>query len=291
MARARGHGELDVRWVSTEWLQGEMGRGGLALLDCQPDLHDYLEEHIPGAVRVEEGALRAPQGRMPHAFAPPEAVQAVLRRLGVRRGAPVVAYTGLGARSCRGDGLGHTVVAYALVRHGCDRVYLLDGGLDKWKAEGRPLTKALPEVEESTFEVAVRGDLLVSLEELGRAKDRPDDVAIIDTRSPQSYGGQAWAPKPGHVPGAVNLPWATLVDDANRALLRPLAEVRARIEAAGVTPDRRVILSCGTGRTASLAFLLLVGPLGHPDVAFHEGAFVEWTSLPGNPTVAGPAPR
>ena len=290
MVRARGQEGLDVRWVSTDWLQGELGRDHLTVLDAQPDLHDYLEEHIPGAVRVEEGALRAHQGRMPHAFAPPEAVQAVLRRLGVRRGATIVVYTGLGARSCRGDGLGHTAVAYALVRHGCERVYLLDGGLDKWKAEGRPLTKDLPEVEESTFEVAVRGDLLVSLDDLCRAKGRPD-VALIDTRSPQSYGGQAYAPKPGHIPGAVNLHWATLVDDANRALLRPLPEVRARVEAAGGTPGQRVILSCGTGRTATLVFLLLVGPLGHPDVAFHEGAFVEWTSLPGNPTVVGPSPR
>jgi len=290
MARTRGHEDLDVRWVSTEWLQGEIGRGGITLLDAQPDLHDYLEEHIHGAVRIEEGALRAPQGRMPHAFAPPEAVQAVLRRLGVRRGVPVVVYTGVGARSSRGDGLGHAVVAYALVRHGCEKVYLLDGGLDKWKAEGRPLTKDLPEAGESTFEVAVRADILVTLEQLGRAKDRPD-VALIDTRSTQSYGGQAYAPRPGHIPGAVNLPWSTLVEGSNKALLRPLPEVRARVEAAGATPGRRVVLSCGTGRTASLVFLLLVGPLGHPDVSLHEGAFVEWTSLPGNPTVEGPAPR
>lgn len=282
----RGTGELT--WASPAWLEANLGKA--TVLDAQPDVHDYLEEHLPGAVRVEEGALRAPVGGLPTAFAPPAAVSAVLRAAGVRAGAPVAVYTSVGARSARGDGLGATYLAHALVRHGCRRVHVLDGGLERWKAEGRRVTKDIPNPRASRFQARVRRDLLVARAQVESLRERPG-VLLLDTRSAQSYEGQSYLPRPGHIEGAVSLPWTSFVTEANRSRLRPLDEIAGAARAAGVMDAREVIVSCGTGRTASLVFPVLRGLLGRPRVRFYEGSLADWTREPGARMVAGSSPR
>ncbi len=282
----KGTGELT--WATPAWLEANSGTA--TVLDAQPDVHDYLEEHVPGAVRVEEGALRAPVGGLPVAFAPPAAVSAVLRAAGVRTDGPVVVYTAVGARSARGDGLGATYLAHALVRHGCRRVHVLDGGLERWKAEGHRVTKDLPAPRASRFQARVRRDLLVGRGQVGALKDRPGAL-LLDTRSAQSYEGQSYLPRPGHIEGAVSLPWTSFVTEGNRSLLRPLDEVASVAREAGVMDAREVIVSCGTGRTASLVFPVVRSLLGHPCVRFYEGSLADWSRDPGARMVAGPSPR
>jgi len=284
-AAEMGRGELT--WVPPSWLDARPG--GATVLDAQPDVHDYLEEHIPGAVRVEEGALRAPVGGLPTAFAPLAAVSAVLRAAGVRAGAPAVVYTSVGARSARGDGLGATYLAHALVRHGCRSVHVLDGGLERWRSEGRRLTKDIPTPRASRFQARVRRDLLAGRAQVERLRGRPG-VLLLDTRSAQSYEGQGYLPRPGHIEGAVSLPWTSFVTEANRSLLRPMGDIERAARAAGAMDAREVIVSCGTGRTASLVFPVLRGLLGLPRVRFYEGSLADWAREPGAPMVAGPSP-
>ncbi len=290
MAKAYPHGKGTVKWVSTDWLQSHLEDEALTILDCQPNIHDYIAEHIPGAAYLPEGLLRLSRGGTPGVFVPPESAQPVLRLLGLRASAPAVVYTGTGPVKAWGDGLEQTMVAYSLARFGHDQVYVLDGGIDKWKEEQRPLTKVFPKVEESDFVAQVRREYFVEYEEFKAIKDR-EDVLLLDARPPAVYEGQGPWIKPGHIPGAVNLPWASLMDEKNKRLLKPDEEVQAILETHGATPDRTIVCSCGTGREATNEFLLFKWYLGYPQVKIYEGSFTEWTSYPDNPTVTGSNPR
>lgn len=128
------------------------------------------------------------------------------------------------------------------------------------------------------------------LDELKTILDR-DDVLLLDSRPTDVYEGHWHWPKPGHIPGALSLPWTRLLDDDNRQLLRPDGEIQAILDEEGIGPDRTIICSCGTGRKATSHFLLFKWYLGYPRVRIYEGSFTEWSAHPENPTVTGTNPR
>lgn len=290
MSKQYPFGTGTVRWVSTDWLYDNINSPGMTILDVQPNVHDYIEEHIPGAVYLTEGLLRTSLGGVPARYVPVESIQPVLRHAGVKSTVPVVVYTGTGAAKGWGDGLEQTMMAYSLARFGHESVYVLDGGLDKWKDEGKPLTKEFPRTNASDVSLSVRGDYYVEYETFKNMKDR-EDVIVIDARPPAAYEGQAFWIKPGHIPGAVNLPWASLMDDKNKRLLKGDKEIAEIVNGCGVSPDKTVICSCGTGREATNEFILFKWYLNYPKVKIYEGSFTEWTSYPENPTVTGKKPR
>ncbi|MBU0496177.1 MAG: sulfurtransferase [Chloroflexi bacterium] len=290
MAKEYPYGQGIVKWVSTVWLGQHLEDRDLLVLDTQPNVHDYIQEHIPGAVYMNEGLLRVPLKGLPAQYAPPEAVQAILRRVGLQSGVPVVVYTGVGPFKGWGDGLEQTMVAYSLARFGHDHVYILDGGIDKWKAEGRRLAQEFPQVQESDFAVRVHREYAVEYDEFKAIKDR-EDVILLDARPPTVYEGQGPWRKPGHIPGAINLPWTNLMAPGNTRLLKPDEEIQAILDRQGVTPDKTIICSCGTGREASNEFILFKWYLDFPRVRIYEGSFTEWTAYPENPTVTGKNPR
>jgi thiosulfate/3-mercaptopyruvate sulfurtransferase len=283
-------GEGTVKWVSTQWLAEHLRDEDLQILDVQPDVHDYFMEHIPGARYMNQGLLRVPLQGMPAMYAPAEAIQANVRRVGLDLDVPVVVYTGVGPFKGWGDGLEQTMMAYSLARFGHRNLYVLDGGVEKWKAEGRPLDQKFPDVDESDWSVDVQRDYFVDYDQLVAMKDR-EDVILLDARPPEFYQGQGPWIKPGHIPGAVNLPWKTLMDPDNTRLLKPDSEIEQILDKHGVNPDKTVICSCGTGREATNEFLLFKFYLGYPDVKLYEGSFTEWSSYPDNPIVTGPNPR
>jgi thiosulfate/3-mercaptopyruvate sulfurtransferase len=176
------------------------------------------------------------------------------------------------------------------VRFGHNKVYVLDGGLDKWKKEGRRLTKDFPAVEESNFTVKLRENYWIEYEEFKKIKDN-EDVVLLDARPSNFYEGQGPWPKPGHIPGAINLPWKTLMDGNNPALLKNEDEIRNILNVKGITPEKTVICSCGTGREATNEFIMFKFLVGFPDVKIYEGSFTEWSSHSENPTVTGKNPR
>lgn len=279
-----------IKLVSTDWLLAHLSDKDQVILDAQPDIHDYITEHIPDAIHINEGVLRVPWHGLPEQWMPPEAIQPVLRRLGLKADMPVVVYSGLGPFKAWGDGLGQTMVAYSLARFGHNNVLVLDGGIDKWKAEGKPLTKLFPKCDDSGFIVHLQRDYFLSYEEFKLVKDRPD-VLLLDARPAPVYEGQGPWIAPGHIPGAVNLPWPSLMEPNNRCLLKPDAEVQLLLAAAGVTPEKTLVVYCGTGREATNELLLFKFYLGYPNVKLYEGSFTEWTAHPENPTVVGKSPR
>jgi thiosulfate/3-mercaptopyruvate sulfurtransferase len=290
MAKEYPHGKGTCKWVSTDWLARRLGDSALMMLDVQPNIHDYIQEHIPGAVYMNEGLLRVPKNGVPGMYVPPEAFQMEARRVGLRSEIPVVVYTGTGPFKGWGDGLEQTMMAYSLARFGHDNVLVLDGGIDKWKQEGKPLSQTFPEVQESDFEARVRSEYPIPYDEFRSVKDK-EGVVLLDARPLSLYEGQGPWMKPGHIPGAINLPWKSVMDPDNPRLLKPDDQIQALLDERGVSPDKLIICSCGTGREATNEFLLFEWYLGYPNVRIYEGSFTEWSAYPENPTVTGKSPR
>jgi thiosulfate/3-mercaptopyruvate sulfurtransferase len=120
------------------------------ILDVQPNVHDYVMGHLPGAIYLNEGLLRSAWKGLPAMYVPPESLQPVFSRVGLDPNRIVVIYSASGGYSkCTaglGDGLEQTMMAYSLIRFGHNKVCILDGGLEKWKDEGGGLTKVVSQM-------------------------------------------------------------------------------------------------------------------------------------------------
>jgi thiosulfate/3-mercaptopyruvate sulfurtransferase len=286
-------GESKVKWISTEWLADNIDDDHLMVLDVQPNVHDYIMGHLPGAVYLNEGIFRSAWGGLPAAYAPMESLKPILSRAGLDADRAVAVYSSAGRYSrCAaglGDGLEQTMMAYSLVRFGHNNIYILDGGLERWKEEGRELTKVFPRREPREFKAELR-KYFVDLEEFKSLKDGRD-VVLFDARPLEVYReGGLWI-KRGHIPGAHSLPWRSLMSEENPRLLKRDEELRQIVDKFKVTPEKIVLIYCGTGREATNEFLFFKFYLGHERVFIYEGSFTEWASYPENPTVVGENPR
>jgi len=283
-----------VTWVSSEWLEDHLDATPLVIVDCRQQTHAYFQDHIPGAIHLHEELLRMHIGKSPVQWISPVAAEVLFSTLGFEQDYPLVVYSDSKpqspALSVTSDGLEQSLVAYSLVRFGCRKVMILDGGFSKWKGEKRPLVQDPGISRPSSFTVDMQIDFLAGYDNCISLKDEPDNI-LLDTRPESWYVGQGPWMKPGHIPGAVNLPAMRLMDDKNSTLLKAEEEVRKILSACGATPEKTIICSCGTGRSATAVFLILKFFLGYPDVLMYEGGFTEWSSYPDNPVVSGKSPR
>jgi thiosulfate/3-mercaptopyruvate sulfurtransferase len=219
----------------------------------------------------------------------PRAIEVNFRRVGLEPDRPVVVYTGKGLFKGWGDGLEQTMMAYTLARFGHHNVYVLDGGLEAWMADQGAISQVFPSVQASRFGVTVREDYFVPYDTFRTIKDRPNTI-LLDARPADVYQGQGPWMKPGHIPGAINVPWKSFMDDDNPRLLKSDDEIQEILDEHEITPEKTVICSCGIGREATNEFLLFQWYLGYPKVKIYEGSFTEWTAHAENPTVTGPEP-
>jgi thiosulfate/3-mercaptopyruvate sulfurtransferase len=283
---------VDVRWQS----RYETGRG------ISFDNHDgYRAGHIPGAAfagMIEE--LSDPEHLVPDMLAPPERFAAVMGRLGIGHETLVVAYDNMGFP------LGSARLWWALNHYGHDKVRVLDGGLRQWVSEGRPLTTEVPLIQATTFSASPTKGWLATKQDVCDALGQ-SGTTLVDCLTPELYQGRGdrhlWGQRPGHIPGAVNIPYLANVDPA---LMEVTAAERAKIlaerrdftfaspeklstlyAAAGISNDTRVIAYCGRGYAAACGMLAL-NMLGHRDVRLYDGSWAEWSadlSLPAEVTV------
>jgi thiosulfate/3-mercaptopyruvate sulfurtransferase len=285
------YGDGIVKWVNPEWLSRHLLDDDLMILDTQPNVHDYIMGHIPGAFYFNESLLRVPLKGLPAQYVPPEVIETLFGRVGLKKDVPVVVYTGEGPFSHWGNGLEQTMVAYTLARFGHNNVYVLDGGIEAWiEQEGKKLSQIFPEVTESTFDAEVRHQYFVEYDTFKMMKDE-ENVMLLDARPPDVYAGQGPWIKPGHIPGAINIPWPTFFVEGNRRKLKPHDEIQAIVDEYELDPAKTIICSCGTGREATAEFLLFKWYLGYPKVKIYEGSFTEWSAYPDNPVVTGENPR
>ncbi|MEA2071697.1 MAG: sulfurtransferase [Asgard group archaeon] len=281
-----------IKWVSTDWLEDHLDDTDMMIIDFQPNIHDYIKMHIPGAIYMNPALFRVPKNGIPGKFVPKEVAKMLFQRIGLKPDMPVVIYTDVGAFKGWGDGLEQTMAAFCLSLYGHNKVHVLDGGMTKWRDEDKRVVQEFPikKHKESTFKATYRSEYIIEYDEFKKVKDN-DDVMIFDARPAGVYEGQGPWRKPGHIPGAINLPWKTFMDDDNPRLLKPKEEIHKILKEHGITKDKMIICSCGTGREATNEFILFKFYLQFPKVKLFDGSFTEWTAYPDNPTVTGKNPR
>jgi thiosulfate/3-mercaptopyruvate sulfurtransferase len=276
--------------VTTEWLAAHLGDPGVRIVDASFKLPgilptaraDYDAGHIPGAVFFDIDDIAEPGTDLPHMVPSAELFARKMGALGIGDGDRVVVYDSAGLSSA-----GRAWWMLRLFGH--ETVALLDGGLPKWKAEGRPLDTAVPAPAPRRFTARLDPSLIrdktALLADLAARHEQ-----VVDARAAGRFAGTAPEPRPGmrsgHIPGSRNLPYDRLTDPATQKLRGP-EELAALFHDAGVDLDRPIVTSCGSGVTAcALAFALhLIGRRA----AVYDGSWSEW-GQPGNtPVETGPA--
>jgi thiosulfate/3-mercaptopyruvate sulfurtransferase len=257
---------LDVRWR----LGGPPGR------------EEYAAGHIPGAVFLDLDAVLCGQpgagGR--HPLPEVATLQAAMRGLGVRTGHPVVVYDA-------GDGQAAARAWWTLRWGGHEAVSVLDGGFAAWAAEGRPITDEA--VTPPPGDVVIQPGQLPVLD-ADAAAHAAASGTLIDARVAPRYLGETEPVDPvaGHIPGAVNVPAARLVEESGR--LRSVAELRSVFRESGVRAGAPLGAYCGSGVTAAQTVLAL-HEAGYTDAALYVGSWSHWITDPTRPVATGVEPR
>ncbi len=274
--------------VSAEWLQSQLGAKDLRILDASFYLPaqkrnadaEYSGGHIPGAIRFDQDKISDHSTDLPHMVPSAEFFASEVGKLGIGETDRIVIYDGPGMfASPRVWWLFHIVM-------GAPNVFVLDGGLDGWKAEGRPLETELPAFEPATFKPKFNGSRVVSLDEM-RAIVDSGSLQIADARSAGRFAAAEPEPREGmrsgHMPGARNLPSGVF---ATNGRFKSLPELRETIEKAGIDLDKPVVTTCGSGITAAIITLALES-LGHGNNRLYDGSWSEWGSRADTPIVTG----
>jgi len=279
--------------VSTDWLAAHRADPHVRILDVsfkQPGVAptaraDYDGGHIPAAVFFDIDDVAQPGTSLPHMIPSAERFGQKMEERGIGNQDRVIVYDTNGLSSA-GRGW------WLLRLFGHDNVALLDGGLPKWKAEGRPLETASPAVPSRQFiprfDPALVRDKQAILANLANRREQ-----VVDARAAGRFDGTAEETWPGrrrgHIPGSRNLPFDQVTDSKTRTV-RPADELQTLFAASGVALDRPIVASCGSGVTAcALAFALYL--IGHEGAAVYDGSWSEWGLPDGPPIETGPASR
>jgi thiosulfate/3-mercaptopyruvate sulfurtransferase len=257
--------------VEPAWLEARLGDPSLRILESSIDRASYEEAHIPGALWVDHIADLLRNGDESSGYVlTPEQFAALMERLGIAPGMMVVWY---GDRHSAFATRGFWTCDY--YRHP-GGYHVLDGGSERWLAEGRPVTADATQVEPARYDPPseVHRAGRASADDVRAAIDDPHAV-VLDVRSLEEYDGRnRRARRGGHVPGAVHIEWTEATAAPN--VLKPAGELRKMYEADGVTPDKTVIAHCQLGVRASHTWFVLKHVLGYPDVRNYDGSWQEW---------------
>jgi thiosulfate/3-mercaptopyruvate sulfurtransferase len=282
---------LPTPLVSTDWLARHLGEAGLVVVDASwylaamnRDGHaEYEAGHVPGAVFWDLDELSDLASPLPHMLPPVPDLARKIGMLGIGNADRVVVYDGSGTN------LSAARVWWTLRVMGHDAVAVLDGGLNRWRTEGRPVRAGRAPWAPKGFRARYRPELVRSQAET-RAALETGSAGLLDARSGGRFAGTEPEPRPGlrggHVPGARNLPFAELTGPDGTML--PPEEIRRRLVLAGADPTRPIIASCGSGVTACVLALGLE-VAGYHGYSVYDGSWSEWGRVGGPPVEAGPA--
>jgi len=290
--------------VETGWVADHLSAPGVRLVECDEDVELYGKGHIPGAVEVNWHTDL--NDRRLRDYVDTRAFERLMRRLGIGNDTTVVFY---------GDQANWwAAYAYWVIRmFGHERLRLMNGGRKKWLAERRPLTSEAPPLLEAVYSAparhteirAYRADVL---RHIGNPDPRqlvvrlPAVHALVDVRTPAEFSGrlvhmagypQEGTLRGGHIPGAVNIPWARAIN--NDGTFRTGEEIRRLYEGAGITPDKDIIVYCRIGERSAHTWFVLHELLGYRHVRNYDGSWTEWGNSVGvpiaNPSLVGVHPE
>lgn len=279
---------LPSRWlVSTQWLEDHLAAPDVVVVDGSFYLvtqkrdarEEYLAAHIPGAVFFDIDAISDHTNPLPHMLPSAEAFSSAMRALGIGDGETLVIYDGLGLYSA-------PRVWWTFRAFGVREVYILDGGFPKWKAEGRPIESGEVKRMPRHFTARLDHGMVADVADVQKAL-ASHTTQVVDARAADRFRGEAPEPRPGlragHMPGALNVPYAALLEDGR---LRPREELAAAFAAGGVDTDKPVITSCGSGVTAAILTFAL-DALGKEQTSVYDGSWTEWGSREDLPVAKG----
>lgn len=272
--------------VTTDWLAERLADPDIRIVDATLPLvgqpgkgrDSYETGHIPGAVFFDINAIADLDTELPHMLPSPAAFAQAAGALGLDRAATIVVYDAHGIYSA-------PRVWWSLRTMGYQDVFVLDGGLKKWRAEGRPVETAEAAPKPVTVSLAFEPSLVVDIADVNELLGS-GAAQVVDARSAARFRGETAEPRiglrSGHMPGALNLPFDQVV--AADGTLKSADELRAVFS--HIDLARPIVTSCGSGVTAAV-LALAAARLGRFDVAVYDGSWTEWGGRSDTAVVTG----
>ena len=273
--------------IDADWLEKRLGTPGLSIVDASWYLPaqkrdakaEYEAGHIPGAIFFDQDGVVDPDSELPHTLPDPATFARHAGSMGISADDTIVVYDGPGVFSA-------PRIWWMFRVMGVFQVYVLDGGFDRWKAAGRPVTAEQTKVAPNIFHVDFDPSRVASLDEM-KGIVASGESQIADARPAGRFTGEDPEPRAGvrggHMPGAKSLPASTLSRDGK---LLPPEELKKRLEEAGIDLSKPVVTSCGSGITAAVITLALE-TLGHSANRLYDGSWTEWGGHADTPVVTG----
>ena len=259
--------------VSTEWLARHLTDAAVVILHVGRERADYDAGHLPGARFLPVSQVAVTRDKVSNELAPAEELKKVFESLGVGDRTQVVLY---GER--QGLWAARAWFTFDYLGHG-ENAALLDGNIEKWRSENRPLTKDAPPIKPASFSPHVHPGVLVTLPVVRdlswEALNATSPTAVlVDARPPEQHRGEENAsdtPRAGRIPGSVNLYWMTTLESKENPHVLPAAELRRLFQSAGIAPGRKVVSYCHSGVQGAYAYFT-AKYLGY-DAALYDGSF------------------
>ncbi|CAN1721853.1 3-mercaptopyruvate sulfurtransferase [Hyphomicrobium sp. 1Nfss2.1] len=284
--------ESAKKWiVETDWLASHLDAPDLVIFDASWHLPtagrdpkaEYMQEHIPGALFFDIDDLTDEKSSLPHMLPSTVKFASRMKKMGVGDGMRIVVYDTLGLFSA-------ARAWWTFRAMGHEDVAVLNGGLKKWKAEGRETEDGPPiKRTERHFSPLLNASLIRDIDDVKKVIAK-SSAQLVDARPAARFEGTEPEPRPGlrsgHIPGARNVPSQALINDDGT--LKSEAELARIFAQAGIDPQQPIVTTCGSGVTASILSLALA-VLGQTNAAVYDGSWAEWGADQSVPVETGPA--
>jgi thiosulfate/3-mercaptopyruvate sulfurtransferase len=277
-----------IEVVSPEWLAARLGDPNVVVLDGSYYLPahgrdadaEYLQAHIPGAIRFDIDVVKDRTSPLPHMLPEPDEFAAAVGAIGISDDHLIVVYDGLGL-------FASPRVAWMFRTFGAPRVAVLDGGFPAWRGAGLAVESGEPEAREPVEFIARFDEAAVADRNAIAQALESGSTQVLDARSAARFTGEEPEPRPGmrsgHMPGARNLHYGSVLKEGR---LADVATIEAALAAAGVDPSQPILTTCGSGVTAAI-LVLAIEHTGRPAPALYVGSWAEWGSRDDTPVATG----